>query len=162
HAMPGRVRVRNPLLHRRKELCQTLERELMGVLGVENYKTSSLTSSVLVWYDERQLSREQVIEILDAAVVAAETPSHADKPDLHLPLCTFSVPFAASAQFAAPALLPAAAVLFAYTSIPTFKAAREVLFEERRLGVDVLDAIVVIGCMATMSIFPGAVLCWCL
>ena len=36
------------------------------------------------------------------------------------------------------------------------------LFEEKRLGVDVLDAIVVVGCLATMSIFPGAVLCWCL
>ena len=55
-----------------------------------------------------------------------------------------------------------AAGLFAYTSIPTFKEAREVLFEEKRLGVDVLDAIVVVGCLGTMSIFPGAVLCWCL
>ena len=69
---------------------------------------------------------------------------------------------AAIAQFAVPGLLPAAAVLFAYTSIPTFKAAREVLVDERRLGVDVLDAIVVVGCLGTMSIFPGTVLCWCL
>src|SRR5271169_2834928 len=69
---------------------------------------------------------------------------------------------AAIAQFAAPGLLPAAAVLFAYTSIPTFKAARGVLVDERRLGVDVLDAIVVAGCLGTMAIFPGAVLCWCL
>ena len=53
-------------------------------------------------------------------------------------------------------------MLFAYTSIPTFKAAREVLVDERRLGVDVLDAIVVVGCLGTMSIFPGTVLCWCL
>ena len=69
---------------------------------------------------------------------------------------------AAIAQFAAPGLLPAAAVLFAYTSIPTFKAARAVLVDERRLGVDVLDAIVVVGCLGTMAIFPGTVLCWCL
>ena len=72
------------------------------------------------------------------------------------------MPFAAAAQFAAPGLLPVAAGLFAYTSIPTFKNAREVLVEEKRLGVDVLDAIVVVGCLGTMSIFPGAVLCWCL
>ena len=82
--------------------------------------------------------------------------------DLHLPLCTASMPLAAVAQFGATAFLPAAASLFAYTSIPTFKGAREVLFEEKRLGVDVLDAVVVIGCLGTMSIFPGAVLCWCL
>ena len=36
------------------------------------------------------------------------------------------------------------------------------MFEEKRLGVDVLDAIVIVGCFGTMSIFPGAVLCWCL
>ena len=34
--------------------------------------------------------------------------------------------------------------------------------DERRLGVDVLDAIVVVGCLGTMAIFPGTVLCWCL
>ena len=69
---------------------------------------------------------------------------------------------AAAAEFAFPPLLPVAAAVFAYTSIPTFKEARHVLFEEKRLGVDVLDAIVVVGCLGTMSIFPGAVLCWCL
>ena len=53
-------------------------------------------------------------------------------------------------------------MVFAYTSIPTFKEADKVLFEEKRLGVDVLDAIVVVGCLGTMAIFPGAVLCWCL
>ena len=89
-------------------------------------------------------------------------PRSKTRVDLQLPLCTASVPLAAVAQFAAPALLPAAAVLFAYTSIPTFKNAREVLFDEKRLGVDVLDAIVVVGCMGTMAIFPGTVLCWCL
>ena len=52
--------------------------------------------------------------------------------------------------------------MFAYTSIPTFREATTVLFEEKRLGVDVLDAIVVVGCLGTMTIFPGAVLCWCL
>ena len=134
----------------------------MGVLGIDYFKTNPLTSTVLVQYDRKQLSRDQIIEILESALAHAENPAQKDKLDLHLPLCTASVPMAAIAQFAAPGLLPAAAVLFAYTSIPTFKAAREVLVEERRLGVDVLDAIVVVGCLGTMSIFPGTVLCWCL
>ncbi len=162
HELPGRLRLTNPAIHRKAELCQAIERELMSVLGVDSYKTNPLTSSVLVKYDPHALTRDQVIEIIDGALAAAEHPEKLDKPDLHLPVCTISMPVAAVAQFAAPALLPAAALLFAYTSIPTFKAAREVLFEERRLGVDVLDAIVVVGCLGTMSIFPGAVLCWCL
>ena len=162
HELPGRLRLKNPVIHRKAELCQAIERELMGVLGIDYFKTNSLTSTVLVQYDRKQLSKDQIIEILESALAHAENPVQKDKMDLHLPLCTTSMPLAAVAQFAAPGLLPAAAVLFAYTSIPTFKAAREVLVDERRLGVDVLDAIVVIGCLGTMSIFPGTVLCWCL
>jgi Cu2+-exporting ATPase len=162
HEIPGRIRFKNDRLHRRKELCQAIERELMSVLGVESYKTSPLTSSVLITYDRRQLKREQLIEILDSALANAEVEEGKDRADLHLPLCTLSLPLAASAQFLAPPLLPVAALLFCYTSIPTFQNAREVLFDERRLGVDVLDAIVVIGCLGTMQIFPGTVLCWCL
>ncbi|WP_165224126.1 heavy metal translocating P-type ATPase [Aquisphaera insulae] len=162
HEIPGRLRLRNPAIHRRGELCQAIERELMSVLGVDSYRTNPLTSTVLVQYDPAELTRDQIIEIIDGALHSAERPEKPDRADVHLPLCTLSLPVAAVAQFAVPALLPAAALLFAYTSIPTFKEARAVLFEERRLGVDVLDSIVVIGCLGTMSIFPGAVLCWCL
>jgi Cu2+-exporting ATPase len=162
HEIPGRLRIKNPLIHRKSDLCQAIERELMSVLGVDSYKTNPLTATVLIQYDPRELTRDQIIEIVDRALANAEHPPRKDRPDLHLPLCTVSVPLAAAAQFAAPGLLPVAAGLFAYTSIPTFKGAREVLLEEKRLGVDVLDAIVVVGCLGTMSIFPGAVLCWCL
>jgi heavy metal translocating P-type ATPase len=162
HELPGRLRLKNPLIHRKGELCQAIERELISVLGIDYFKTNPLASTVLIQYDRRQLTRNQIIEILETALVNGEHSAQKDKVDLHLPLCTASVPVAAVAQFAAPGLLPAAAVLFAYTSIPTFKAAREVLVEEKRLGVDVLDAIVVLGCLGTMSILPGTVLCWCL
>jgi Cu2+-exporting ATPase len=159
---PGRLHLKNPVLYRKSELCEAIERDLMSVLGVEKYKTGSITCKVQVDYDPRQLTREQVLEILDSALANVEHPTKLDKLDLHLPICTASLPLAATAQFAVPALLPAAALVFAYTSIPTFREARHVLFEEKRLGVDVLDSIVVIGCLGTMAIFPGAVLCWCL
>ena len=159
---PGHLKLKNPVLYRKVELCQAIERELMSVLGVDKFKTSALTSTVVVDYDPHELSRVQMIEIIESALQNADHPTELDKLDLHLPICTASLPLAAVAQFAFPPLLPVAAVVFAYTSIPTFKEARAVLFEEKRLGVDVLDAIVVIGCLGTMSIFPGAVLCWCL
>ena len=158
----GRLKLKNPVLYRKNELCQAIERELMSILGIDKYTTNSLFCTVQIDYDPRQLSKGQVIEILDSALAAAEHPKTLDKLDLHLPVCTASLPLAAVAQFAVPGLLPVAAVVFAYTSVPTFKAAREVLVDEKRLGVDVLDAIVVVGCLGTMAIFPGAVLCWCL
>ena len=160
--LPGRIKLKNPALFRKGELCQAIERELMGILGIDRYSTSSLTCAVVLDYDPRLLNRSQIIEILDGALDNVDHPTKLDRLDLHLPICTALLPLAAAAQFAMPGLLPVAAGIFAYTSIPTFKNARETLFVERRLGVDVLDAIVVIGCLGTMSIFPGAVLCWCL
>ena len=158
----GRLRLKNRVLYRKNELCEAIERELVSVLGVDNYKTSSIRCTVQVDYDPRQLSKAQIVEIVDSALAEAENPEKLDKLDLHLPICTLSLPLTAAAQFAVPAFLPAAAAVFAVTSIPTFREARNVLFHEKRLGVDVLDAIVVVGCLGTMTIFPGAVLCWCL
>ena len=162
HQSQGRARFQNERLHRRREVCQAIERELMSVLGIDNYKTSDLTGSVLILYDPKQLSKSSSSRSSTRRSPRPKSPEGKDKADLHLPLCTVSLPLAAAAQFLVPPLLPVAAGLFLYTSIPTFQNAREVLFDERRLGVDVLDAIVVVGCLGTMQIFPGTVLCWCL
>ena len=54
---PGRLKLKNRVLYRKVELCQAIERELMSVLGVDKYKTSSLTSTVVVDFDPRELSR---------------------------------------------------------------------------------------------------------
>jgi Cu2+-exporting ATPase len=159
---PGRLRLKNRVLYRKAALCRAIERELMGVLGIDRYRTSSLTGTVQVDYDPTQLGKPQVIGILDAALAGVPHPDRLDRLDLHLPICTASLPIAATAQFAAPALLPVAAAVFAYTSIPTLREAHRVLVRERRLGVEVLDSVVVIGCLGTMAIFPGAVLCWCM
>ena len=153
----GRLRLRNLVLLRRSPLCRAVERELTSVLGIGRFKTNPLTGTVLLHYDTRQLSGEQVIEILDAALTRVEAPAAPDQPDTNLPICTVSLPIAATAQFAAPALLPVAALLFVYSSVPTFKEARRILLEEKRIGVDALDAVVVVGCLGTLSIFPGAV-----
>ncbi len=40
----------------------------MGVLGIDRYSTNSITCTVLVHYDPRQLTKAQVIEILDSAL----------------------------------------------------------------------------------------------
>src|SRR5262249_39491828 len=153
HEVPGRIRLYHPSLHRRKEVCQSIDRELMSVLGIDNYKTSPLTATVLINYAPSKIRREQIIEILDTAMGNTVVPQKKDKVDLSFPLCTVSVPLAAVAQFAVPALIPVSAGLFAYTAIPSFKGAYHVVVKERRLGVDVLDSIVVLGCLATGSVF---------
>ncbi|MBM4201983.1 MAG: heavy metal translocating P-type ATPase, partial [Gammaproteobacteria bacterium] len=158
----GSLKLKNPVLYRRSALCEAIERELISVLGVDRYQTHSLRCSVHIHYDPRRIGALSLIEILDGALATAERQDALDKLDLDLTICTAALPVAAAAQFAVPALLPVAAGLFAYTAIPCFKGAYEVLVKERRLGIDVLDSIVVLGCLATLQIFPGAVLAWCL
>jgi heavy metal translocating P-type ATPase len=158
----GAIKLENPVLYRKAVLCEAIERDLMSVLGVDRYETSARDRCAKIEYDPRQLSPVQIIEILDGALANAEHPDQLDRLDLDLAICTASLPLAAVAQFAMPALLPLSAGLFAYTAIPSFRGAYEVLFKERRLGVDILDSIVVMGCLATLHVFPGAILAWCL
>ena len=158
----GVIKLENPVLYRKAVLCEAIERELMSVLGVDRYETNSRNGRAKIEYDPRQLGPAQIIEILDGALANAEHPDELDKPELELALCTASIPLAAIAQFAMPALLPISALLFPYTSFPSFRRAYHVLTEERRLGVDVLDSIVVLGCLASLQVFPGAILAWCL
>lgn len=158
----GSIKLKNPVLYRKNNLCQAIERELMSVLGVDRYKTHSLRCTVQIEYDPRRLSQVNVIEILDAALESAEHQEELDKLDLDLMICTASMPLAAAAQFAVPALLPVSAAVFAYTSIPCFKGAYDLIFKEKRIGCDFLDSIVVLGCLGTLQILPGAVLAWCL
>ncbi|MFO0902539.1 MAG: heavy metal translocating P-type ATPase [Pirellulales bacterium] len=162
HELPGRMRLKHDALHRRAEVCQSVERELMSVLGVDNYKTNPMTATVLINFNVEQITRDQIIEILDSALARLSVAATKDRPVLDMALASVGLPLAAVAQFAAPPLMPLAAGLFMYNSVTTFKEAYNVLFHERRLGVDVLDAIVVVSCLGTGQVFAGSVLCWCL
>jgi heavy metal translocating P-type ATPase len=161
HEIEGRIRFQNAALHRKRELCQTIERELMSIPGVDRYHTNHLTSSVLVYYDSRQIQKHQLIDILDEVLHKAEETGQSPT-DLDFALATTSLGLAAASQFLAPVLLPISAGVFIYSVVPSFKSAHQVLFKEKRLGVDVLDSIVVITCLGTGQIFAGAVLAWCL
>ena len=158
----GMIKLENPVLYRKAALCEGVERELMSVLGVERYETNATGCYAKIEYDPRQLNPVQIVEILDGALIHAEHPDRLDPLDLDLAICTASLPLAAIAQFAFPPLLPISAALFAYTSIPSFRGAYNVLFKEWRLGVDLLDSVVIMGCLATVHVFPGAILAWCL
>lgn len=161
HALPGRMRVGHPRLFRRRDLCQQIERTLMSAMGVSRYTTSPVTCSVLIEFDPRQITDVGVIDLLDTALAEAETTAK-DKVEFEFALCTASVALATVAQFGVPALILPALGLFSFTVIPTFKSAWHLLTKERRLGVDLLDAVVATLCIATCQVFAGSVLAWCL
>ncbi|MFY9656345.1 MAG: heavy metal translocating P-type ATPase [Methylocystis sp.] len=161
-ASAGSARLNNPVLYRKRVLCEAIERELMSVLGVHRYETCAQKCRVEVEYDPRLISAAQIVEILDGALAATEHPAKLDRRDRELMVCSASVPLAALAQLAAPVLMPMSSAVFAYTTLPSFTGAWKVLTQERRLGVDVLDSIVVMACLATGQVLAGSILAWCL
>jgi copper chaperone CopZ len=76
----GMIKLENPVLYRKAALCEAIERELMGVLGVDRYETSPRNCRAKIEYDPRQLGPAQIIEILDSALANAEHPDGLDKP----------------------------------------------------------------------------------
>jgi Cu2+-exporting ATPase len=157
HEFSGRLRLHNAALFRRRELCQTIEREFMNTFGIDRYATNELSATVLISYDPKQIQKHQIIELLDATLASsAELPL--SPIDLDLPICTASVALALTSQFFVPALAPVSAAVFLYSVIPSFKNAYDVVVKEKRLGVDVLDAIVVLTCLATNKVLAGTVL----
>jgi heavy metal translocating P-type ATPase len=157
HEIAGRIRFENPVLVRRRALRQAIESELVNALGVDRFSIQELTGTVLVHYNERQIQKRQIIELLDAALEKTVDFSLAAL-DIDLPVSTATVALAATARFFSPILTPLAAGLFLYSVIPSFKGAYQILVKEKRLGVDVLDAIVVAACLATGQIFAGSML----
>lgn len=176
--IPGRLRLHNGALHRRRELRELVERELMSTSGIDRCTSNDRTATVLIHYDVRQIRRHQIVARLDAALAhpnvaydmqhraphsreAALTPPGdvAIAPvDLDLTVCTVSVALAAASQYVAPALAPVSAGVFLYSVSPIFRNAYRVAAEEKRLGVDALDALVSLMCLATNRLLAGSLL----
>jgi heavy metal translocating P-type ATPase len=157
HEIEGRIRFENPVLLRRRALRQTIEAELVNAYGVDKFSIQEFTGTVLVHYNPRQIRKRQIVGLLDAAL--AKTDDLSISPiDYDLPVSATSVALSFASQFFFPVLAPISAALFIYAVLPSFKGAYDVVVKEKRLGVDVLDAIVVGACLATNQIFAGSVL----
>jgi len=138
HELEGRIRFRNPILYRKKDLCHAVEAELMNTLGVDRYDVNPLTCSVLVHFQPKKIKRHQLIDLLDMALTKTEHPEIRDKYDTDFPICTTTLALATAARAALPVLGPLSTILFVYSSIPSYRGAQDLLCKEKRLGVDIL------------------------
>jgi cation-transporting P-type ATPase C len=62
-----RVRLSHPILLNRKDVAYRLEEELAAILGVTDFRTSVLTSSVVVHLDPRLLNLQRLVRRLEAS-----------------------------------------------------------------------------------------------
>ncbi|MDP8263127.1 MAG: heavy metal translocating P-type ATPase [Candidatus Ancaeobacter aquaticus] len=161
HEIFGRIRLKNPFLYRKKSVCQEIEKELLGTIGVQRYSTNPFTCSVLIIYDDEKIDKSHLIRVLDGVLDKSKKKKKKDKLDLDFTLNTASMGLAAVGQWLFPWTIPFNAGLVIYNAYPTYKGAVQAI-RKKKIGVDILDSIIVTMCLVGGSVFAGALMNWCL
>jgi Cu2+-exporting ATPase len=159
-SLPGWMRLRNALVINKAHFAEALERELLGLIGVEEFKLHQNAGSISIAFNPIIIRADQVVRQLDLALVRAPVRRKRSSSRFDLPVATGSLVLSTIATFFVPSLLPVGAALMLYTGIPSFRRAWRVVTNERRLGVDVLDAILFAACLFTGQTFVGALMAW--
>jgi Cu2+-exporting ATPase len=159
-SQPRRLRLRNALIINKPYMVRLIEQEMMGLLGIENYKVHQRAGSISIDYCPRTIHPQQIVLGLDSAISKAPAKPPRTRRDFSLPVATTSLALSASATFFVPALVPVGTVLMLCTAVPSYRGAYRVLFKQRRMGVDVLDSTIFTACLFTGQIFAGAMTAW--
>jgi hypothetical protein len=64
HNVPGRLRVKIPILSGRPARIKVVENLLLNLVGIEKIKTNSLTGSVVINYDPDLLDPQKIMQLL--------------------------------------------------------------------------------------------------
>lgn len=186
HFIPGRVRLRMPILYYESHVIDAAVLWLQKQDGIENIRVNSACASVVIEYDRRrpeiwaqmsfflQNATEAQLRLL-AAHADREAPAHHQLPKPKaiietsgpaLKATTKRWPLALPSLSLALALIshPAALVvntpLLLWNSYPIAKRAFRVIRKERRLNVDFLDTLAIAASMAQNNFLARTIVAW--
>jgi cation-transporting P-type ATPase C len=71
HALPGRIRVKNPVFYKDKALSQYINLYCENLYGVKYCRVSDRTATVLIVYDEAKTNQDLLLDSLKSAISAA-------------------------------------------------------------------------------------------
>ncbi|HBL30878.1 MAG TPA: heavy metal translocating P-type ATPase [Acidobacteria bacterium] len=168
-AIPGRIRLRHPLLSRSQRAAEHVERVLFETDEVLHASLNPLTGSVLIRHDGR-LGVDGLLERLNDGLAAAlcgcrgsgldrSAPRTLDRAGFQLTLSSCSVVLSVCAA-TSPFLAPASWAMAALAAGHVFYRAFAALFRERKIRVDVLDATVIGLALGYGKTFAGAFMVW--
>lgn len=161
--VPGRIRLRNPFLLQNRLLAQRLDCELAKTPEIIKYDVSHISGGVLIVYNEKILKKNMLICQLDQILFnyMQETEEFIQESD-NLALSTVSVGLAIVAGNFLPWLVPFSVILTLYTAGPMFERAIKAAFEEKKIKVDILDALVTVLCLVSRQFGSAAFMVWIL
>lgn len=155
--IPGRLRIKHPFLCHREQCCQQIERALFNTPGVERVKASPLTGSMLVIYEPKKISKEKLVDVAEQ-VFQKTTPSQRRKKTRKITrfdLSSLTTGLTFLLKGASFWTLP----LIAYTAWPIYKKAIQGI-REKKMKVDILDAVVITGCLLSGEMFFASFMVW--
>jgi heavy metal translocating P-type ATPase len=165
---PGRIRAANPVLAQWSAARPRVESELLGINGIISFDVNLVTARVLVRFESRRVRSEAVLEALARATANLETTNADPLPtsdrapsgaSLHLYASTLNAAFVVG-TIGMPALLPfriaATTVVAAHLIVSGLRA---IIFE-RKLRVDVLDALVITMLLVFKVPVASALMTW--
>ena len=157
HDLPERIRLHHPLMMRKSAVCSSIEKAISNTVGIVKCKISSLTGNILITYQEHQINKEQIILILENALsnLSPDDNKEDEQKIGNFELSTASFGF--TLAFPELLLLTVPAVLF--TGFPIFKKAFQAL-REKKVKVDILDTVVIAGCLAANQVSVAAFMVW--
>jgi manganese/zinc-transporting P-type ATPase C len=118
-----RIRLTHPILFDRPDVAYRLEEELAGILGVKDFRTSTLTASVAVRWDPRQLTAERLVRRFESSwprlLEGLEAPPSAKRFALTGGLLALSF----TGQYVVPSLKPLGLLAVTLYGLPNVKTA---------------------------------------
>jgi heavy metal translocating P-type ATPase len=177
HAIPGRMRVRVPALQQIEGLAEAVSGLLSQQTGITGVRHNRPCGSVIINYDPSMtelpgrlmealegLSPEMILSLYAGQQPAGNRAGEEHDQSLTNEVDTLSalaLPTASLAlAFAGGPLAALTVPMIAYTALPTFKRAYEVLSNEQRLNVDFLDSLAIGISTLQGNFLTGAFITW--
>ncbi len=67
HDIPGRLRVKTPLIRRNPNLAQEVQDLLRPIFWIDSVMVNTVTGSIVIHYDSRQVRSKEILDILKKA-----------------------------------------------------------------------------------------------
>jgi len=64
HSVPGRLRVKTPLIKHNAKLSAHVEKFLWQINGVESLATNPCTGSIIITYDQKKITSQMLLDTL--------------------------------------------------------------------------------------------------
>ncbi|MCI5165995.1 MAG: heavy metal translocating P-type ATPase, partial [Candidatus Electrothrix sp. GM3_4] len=139
-------------------------KQIFGEFGADNKASTSATEFSDKEYDASAKRVERIeSDTEEGCLLPADTASdEAGEQKYRFVLSTGTVGVAIGAQFGIIWLAPVSLVLTGYLSAQILRNAVTLIFQEKRVGVDILDSVVISLCIVFSKIGPAAFMVWVL